>query len=218
MSNDADSTFGAPAAGASISTRSPAKAKPSSGVTDQIPPDVRLRIFSNADLVRIVTLGANGVSNGQLTFQAQTEYWRWASTLTFSNTLTFTSEVIPSFTAPALDAFLDVVSPSNQFTAPRNTTQGNWTQGMRTVPGTRTGYLYRLPSPDDSQVKMGVLFEQDIQTSALIAAAWYVKTQAPSNGLAFNKKIFTRTLTRVAGANPNAIEVGTWYYLLMGTP
>jgi hypothetical protein len=51
-----------------------------------------------------------------------------------------------------------------------------------------------------------------------MAAAWYVKTQAPSNGLAFNKKIFSNTLTRVSGTNPNAIEVGTWYYILMGTP
>lgn len=218
MSNDADSTFGAPAAGASMSTRSPAKAKPDSVVISQIPPDVRLRIFSTEDLIRIVAIGSTGVSNGQLSFQAQTEYWRWASTLTFSSTLTFTSELIPSFTAPALDAYLDVVSTSNQFTAPRNPTQGDWTQGTRAVPGTRTGVLYRLPSPDDAQVKMGVLFEKDNQTSALMAVAWYVKTQAPSNGLAFNKKIFTSTLTRVSGTHPNAIEVGTWHYILMGTP
>jgi hypothetical protein len=218
MTNEADTTHVAPTEGASISTRGNAKGQSSSGVSYQIPPDVRLRIFSTVDLIRIVAIGATGVSNGQLSFLAQTEYWRWASTLTFSSTLTFASEVIPSFTAPALDAYLGAVSPSNQFTAPRNPTQGDWTQGTRIVPGTRTGFLYRMPSPDNAQVKMGVLFEKDNQTSALMAAAWYVKTQAPSNGLAFNKKIFTNTLTRVSGTNPNAIEVGTWYYILMGTP
>ncbi|WP_437590033.1 hypothetical protein [Sorangium sp. So ce1000] len=219
MSNEAGTRHGAPAQGASkSSTHSPAKGKSGHGGVKQIPPDVRLKIFSTADLIRIVGLGVNGVSDGQITFQAQTEYWRWANTLTFSSTLTFTSELIPSFTAPAIDAFLDAVSTSNQFTAPRNTAQGDWTQGTRTVPGTRTGYLYEMPNPDNNKVKMGVLFEKDNQTSALMAVAWYVQAQAPSNGLAFSDKIFTTTLTQVMGTNPNAIHVGTWYYILMGTP
>ncbi|WP_437506805.1 hypothetical protein [Sorangium sp. So ce1099] len=212
MSNRAGSIHGAPAEGASGSTNNTKKGSSGGGILEQVPPDVRLRIFSTNDLIRVVILGSNGVSN----FMAHTEYWRWASSPTFTSTLTLASEPIPVLTASALDAFLDVVSQSNQFTAPQNTTQGDWTQGTRTVPANRTGYLYWMTDPDNSAAKIGVLFEKDNQTSELKAVVWYKKA-APSSGLAFAKKTFSKTLTQVSGTNPTAIEAGTWYYILMGS-
>ncbi|XYH98133.1 hypothetical protein ACMHYB_62075 [Sorangium sp. So ce1128] len=217
MSDRARSIHVAPAEGASSSTENKKKGSSGGGLDGQVPPDVRIRIFSTDELIRVVILGKNGVSSGQLNFQAYTEYWRWASSPTFTSTLTLESELIPLFTATALDSFLDAVSQSNQFTAPQNTSQGDWTQGTRTVPANRTGYLYWMTDPDNSAAKMGVLFEKDNQTSALKAVVWYKKSQAPSNGLAFTKKIFSRTLTQVSGTSPTAIEAGTWYYILMGS-
>ncbi|MGK3989063.1 hypothetical protein WME99_38820 [Sorangium sp. So ce136] len=212
MSNRAESIHGAPAEGASRSTESTKKGSSGGNIIEQVPPDVRLRIFSTSDLIRVVVLGSNGVSN----FLAHTEYWRWASSPTFTSTLTLASELIPVLTASALDTFLDGVSQSNQFTAPQNTTQGDWTQGTRTVPANRTGYLYWMTDPDNSAAKIGVLFEKDNQTSDLKAVVWYKKA-APSNGLAFVKKTFSKTLTQVSGTNPTAIEAGTWYHILMGS-
>ena len=212
MTNRAESIHGARAEGASGSTESTKKDSSSGGIVNQVPPDVRLRISSTTDLIRVVVLGSSGVSN----FAAHTEYWRWVSSPTFTSTLTLASEVIPVFTAAALDAFLDGVSQSNEFTAPQNTTQGDWTQGTRTVPANRTGYLYWMTDPDNSAAKIGVLFEKDNQTSDLKAVVWYKKA-APSNGLAFVKKTFSKTLTQVSGTNPTAIEAGTWYYILMGS-
>ncbi|WP_437833692.1 hypothetical protein [Sorangium sp. So ce1153] len=212
MSNRAESIHGARAEGASGSTESTKKGSSVGDILGQVPPDVRLRIFSTNDLVRVVILGSSGVSN----FMAHTEYWRWASSPTFASTLTLASEPIPVFTATALDAFLDVVSQSNQFTAPQNPTQGDWTQGTRAVPANRTGYLYWMTDPDNSAAKIGVLFEKDNQTSDLKAVVWYKKA-APSNGLAFSKKVFSKTLTQVSGTDPTAIEAGTWYYILMGS-
>ncbi|WP_437655176.1 hypothetical protein [Sorangium sp. So ce1182] len=216
MSDRAGSIHGAPAEGAFGSTDNKKKGSSSGGIIEQVPPDVRLRIFSANDLIRVVILGSSGVSSGNLSFLAHTEYWRWASSPTFTSTLTLASEPIPVSTASALDAFLDVVSQSNQFTAPQNTAQGDWTQGTRTVPSNRTGYLYWMTDPDNSAAKIGVLFEKDNQTSELKAVVWYKKA-APSSGLAFAKKTFSKTLTQVSGTDPTAIEAGTWYYILMGS-
>jgi len=190
--------------------------------TCQTPPDVKVVIERGDPLIRLASLGQT--SRG--TFMADTEYWRTTSGISSStfdvDDMTLDCTPLAAMTGLQISSWFDTFTAA--FTHGRVITAAGWSDGEREVQTGRRGYLFAGADPDDNQKRIGVLIEQDEQSNAVVAVAWY-KTYVPENCQIWSAaEPLSIELTRVKdGQTPTtdpsfiAGNQQDWYHTVMGS-
>ncbi|WP_438029177.1 hypothetical protein [Sorangium sp. So ce233] len=193
----------------------------------QTPPDVKITVLRGADVVlKVASIG--GQQRG--VYQAEREYWRQGvnvDSYATSDLELHCSELTKGAqnAQTEIDDFLK--GCASAFAHKRPVSRDDWRLGERAIPSNRSGYLFSSPSPDSSQIHVGLLIEVDKLTRTVVSTTWYRSTVPESNRYQiWNATKFELVLKPVqvngkATTNPRAIPgygTAAWHYTTMGSP
>ena len=162
---------------------------------------------ANAVFIKIVAM--NDLSVGS--YASNTEYWYASTAVSIGShtQLDFGSQS-GSYGSTQISQFVGSLNLAFDWTQDIGT--AGWTQGTYT-PSASVARLYKATDPDDSELEIGLLIEQD-EYQNLRGVTWYKQS---NTGKAFDETPEQLTFTLVTkngqpSTDPADIASGTWYY------